>query len=90
MDMRSFGSYLEEKYGVGNADEAHHYEKAQTSGDTTKMLIVASDVSGAAKVTNREYEETEQDKKRQIRLLNPAYIETLADEFKSMMKESIL
>ena len=86
-----FLSFLKEKYTDPNA--THHYEITQTSGDTTVKINVGSvntDYPTATAVSNFAYEEAEQDKKRQIRLLNPAYIETLADEFKSMMKESIL
>ena len=86
-----FLSFLKEKYTDPNA--THHYEISQTSGNTTVKInigTVNTDYPTATAVTNMEYEEAEQDKKRQIRLLNPAYAETLTDELKSMMKESII
>jgi len=86
VDMRSFGPYLEEKYGLGNSNDAHHYEKAQESGDLTKMLTVASDVVGAGKVTNREHEEAEQDKKRQISLLDKYYLGDFVEEHRKLIR----
>ena len=86
-----FLSYLKEKYSNPNA--THHYEITQTSGDTTVKINVGTvntDYPSATAVTNFEYEEAEQNKKRQIRLLNPAYVNLITDEFKRLMKESII
>ena len=44
--------------------------------------------SSATAITNREYEESEQDKKRKIRLLDPRYVDQFTDEFKRLIKES--
>ena len=84
-----FLSFLNEKYS--NPDGTHHYEIAQTSGETTtKINIGASntDYPTATEITNYEYEESEQDKKRQIRLLDPAYVGQFTSAFKSLMEES--
>ena len=91
MTTPQFLSYLEEKYSNPNA--THHYEITQTSGDTTVKINVGTvntDYPSATAVTNFEYEEAEQDTKRQIRLLDPTYVEFLTDEFKSLMKESVI
>ena len=37
-----------------------------------------------------EFEEAEQDKKRKIRLLDPNFVDKFVDEFKVLMKESII
>ena len=84
-----FLSFLSEKYSDPNG--THHYEISQTSGETTtKINIGASnaDYPTATEITNFEYEESEQNKKRQIRLLDPAYIGQFTEEFKSIMAES--
>ena len=84
-----FLSFLNEKYS--NPDGTHHYEIAQTSGETTtKINIGASntDYPTATEITNYEYEESEQDKKRQIRLLDPADVGQFTSAFKSLMEES--
>ena len=91
MTTPQFLSYLDEKYSNPNA--THHYEITQTSGDTTVKINVGTvntDYPSATAVTNFEYEEAEQDTKRQIRLLDPTYVEFLTDEFKSLMKESVI
>ena len=84
-----FLSFLSEKYSDPNG--THHYEISQTSGETTtKINIGASnaDYPVATEITNFEYEESEQNKKRQIRLLDPAYVGQFTEEFKSIMAES--
>ena len=90
MDQAQFAEYLTDKYGAGSEDSVHHYELAQTSGatsssDNSHMLEVNSDTDGATAITNREYEEREQDKKRKIRLLAPAYLTGFLNEFKIAM-----
>ena len=97
MSEQQFNSYLNEKYS--NPDGIHHYEISQESGDTTQKIevydpeLISSDTdayTSATPITNREYEESEQDKKRKIRLLDPVFIDQFVDEFKILMKESIL
>jgi len=84
-----FLSFLSEKYSDPN--ETHHYEISQTSGETTTKINIGdsnADYPTATEITNFEYEESEQNKKRQIRLLDPAYIGQFTEEFKSIMAES--
>jgi hypothetical protein len=38
-------------------------------------------------ITNRLYEERLQDQKRQIKLLDPAYLPILLEEFENLMSE---
>ena len=86
-----FLSYLKEKYTDPNA--THHYEISQSSGNTTVKINVGTvntDYPSATAITNFEYEDAEQNKKRQIRLLNPAYVNLITDEFKRLMNESII
>jgi len=70
-------------------DQIHHYEIAQTSGDTSIKIDIGttdttSDFSATA-VTNYEYEQRLQDKKRQIRLLDPRYIPSVVEEYKILI-----
>ena len=98
MYEQQFNTYVEEKYS--NPDGVHHYEIAQTSGDTSTKLEVYNNsalysgdtdfYSSATTVTNREYEEKEQDKKRQIKLLDPRFIDQFVEEYKILMGESVL
>ena len=97
MSEQQFSTYVNEKYS--NPDGIHHYEISQESGDTTKKIevydpdLISSDTdayTSATAITNREFEESEQDKKRKIRLLDPEFIDQFVDEFKNLMKESII
>ena len=86
-----FQEHLEDKYGVGNIDATHHYEIDQSSGPTTSRdnshtIEVNSDAAGATTITNREHEQREQDKLRQIRLLDPKYLTTFVEEFEQLIK----
>ena len=85
--------YLNDKYS--NPDGIHHYETTQTSGDTKVKIEVENDVdedayTGLTPITNREYEENEQDKRRQIRLVDPSFVEQFVDEFKKLMNETVI
>ncbi len=87
-----FEDFLTDKYGAGNEDATHHHELAQTSGPTTSsdeshMLEVNSDTSGATTITNRQYEEREQNKLRQIRILDRRYINQFVTEFERLIQE---
>ena len=98
MKEQQFNTYLNEKYD--NPDGVHHYEISQESGNTsTKIEVYANEAlytgdtdfyNSATIVTNREYEEREQDKKRQIRLLDPRYVDEFVDEFEQLIGESII
>ena len=88
-----FLDYLNDKYT--NPDAIHHYETTQTSGNTKIKIEVVNDVdedayTGLTPITNREYEENEQDKKRNIRLLDPRYVGAFVAEFKLLMEEPVI
>jgi len=98
MYEQQFNTYVNEKYS--NPDGVHHYEISQTSGDTSVKVEVYNNsalfsgdtdfYSGASIITNRQYEEREQDKKRQIKLLDPAFLDQFVEEYKVLMNESVL
>jgi len=88
-----FEQYINDKYD--NPDSIHHYEIDQSSGSTSNQspsdysykIEVNSDTPNAVSVSNREYEQRIQDQKRQIKLLNPAYLTILLQEFENLMAE---
>ena len=91
MSSSQFLAFINDKYS--DVDATHHYEISQTSGDTTIKIDVGTvntDHPTATLITNFEYEEARQDTLRKVRLLDPAYIGTFVDEYKSLMAESIL
>ena len=87
-----FEEFLTDKYGAGNEDATHHHELAQTSGPTSSsddshMLEVNSDTENATTITNREFEEREQNKLRQIRLLDRRFLSQFVEEFEKLIQE---
>ena len=95
MNSSQFNQYTVDKYDDVNG--THHYEIAQDSGDTTVKIWVENDVDTDAytstaitRITNYEYEEKEQDRKRQIQLLDPRYVNIFINEFNDRMGESII
>ena len=93
MSGMQFLDFINDKYS--NPDGIHHYETTQTSGDTKIKIEVFNEVDGDAytglvPITNREYEQTEQDKKRQIRVVDPKCIDKYVDEFKSLIDETAI
>ena len=90
MSTPQFLSYINDIYSTPYA--THHYEITQTSGDTTTTIDIGTDNTdypSATVITNLEYEEAEQDKKRKIRLLDPAYIALFSEEYSKLMSESV-
>lgn len=79
MGLRDLEKFVAAKYTDVNA--IHHYEIAQSSGDTNTKIHVESDTVGATAITNYEYEETVNDAKKQIRLLDSGYVNQIKNEF---------
>ena len=91
MSDAQFEVYLDDKYT--NPDAVHHYEITKDSGDTTSQgpndyshkVEVNSDTDNAVSISNRQYEEREQDKKRAIRLLNQKFLPDFLAEFDKLI-----
>ena len=88
-----FLDYLNDKYS--NPDGIHHYETTQTSGDTKVKIEVFNEVdddayTGLTPITNREYEEQQQDQRRKIRLLDPSFVEQFIDEYQKLIGETAI
>lgn len=64
--------YPNNEYGV------HHYENAAG-------LICTSICPGAVAVTNDQYERLENEKKRRIKIIDPALIETILNNYKDIL-----
>jgi|TARA_B110000259_G_C13885399_1_gene350707 hypothetical protein len=92
MNQVQFQTMLEDKYS--NPDGIHHYEITRDSGRTTGqgpndysyLVECNSDTANAVSVSNREYEEREQDRKRSIRLLNQTYLSDFLEEFDKLIQ----
>ena len=93
MSVQRFEEFVNKKYE--NPAEVHHYEIPQTSGDTTVMIDVGSstltltDYPTATKISNYTYEDRLQELKRQIRLIQPRFIDDFVKDFERKMNESL-
>ena len=89
---QDFEKYVTDKYT--NPQGVHHYEITQSSGpqtgngpdDYSHKIEVNETESGAESVSNYEYERREQDKKRQIKLLDPRYLPMFLEEFERLIR----
>ena len=94
MNQVQFAEFLTDKYG-DNVDAVHHYEVTKDSGRTTSqgpsdyshLVEVNSDTANAISISNREYEEREQDKKRQIQLIKKSLVGDFINEFDRLISE---
>ena len=82
---RKLQQYLTNKYTDTQLDEAHHYEVAQSSGDTTIKIKCLSTQAGAVAVSNYQYEVDLNDAKRSIDLLRNDYLGYFETEFKELV-----
>ena len=93
LNQVQFAEYLDDKYS--NPDAIHHYEVTKDSGratsngpsDYSHLVEVNSDTDNAISISNRQYEEREQDKKRQIQLLDKALLGDFITEFDRLVAE---
>ena len=92
LDYQAFEEYVNDKYD--NPQAIHHYEKSQSSGATTgngpgdfsHKIEVNSTDADAQSVSNYEYEQRLQDQKRQIKLLDKAYLNEFIAEFERLVQ----
>ena len=90
MSVQKFEQFIFDKYE--NPQAIHHYEITQTSGDTTKTIDVGMNTTeypSATAIDNYTYEDRLQTKKRQIRLIQPQYIEQFVSEFDKKINENV-
>ena len=79
--------YLGNKYGDHDDQQAtHHYEIAQTSGDTTiNIQVDNTSYPSATAISNYTYEHNLNESKRSIDLLRNDYLGVFVDEFESLL-----
>ena len=91
LSQPQFQEHLTDKYGAGNEDAVHHYEKTQDSGptssrDSSHLVECNSDDGDPSIISNRQYEQRKQDEYREIRLLDTRYLSTFVEEFETLIK----
>ena len=89
MSVQRFEQFVADKYD--NPQAVHHYEITQTSGDTTVTIDVGMNTTeypSATAISNYQYEDKLQEKKRQIRLIGTRYIDDFVKEFERKLQEA--
>ena len=81
---RQLQKYIQTKYTDAQLSEVHHYEIAQSSGDTTIKIQVPQGTADATTVTNYEYEVALNEEKRSINLLRNDYLGFFVEEFSNI------
>ncbi len=85
MTQRDLQAYVISKYA--NPDGINHYEISQKSGNTnTKIWVELTDEPSATAVTNFEYEAEENEKRKEIKLLDASYLAAFINEFKFLVQ----
>ena len=93
LSYQAFEEFIKDKYS--NPEAIHHYEITQSSGKTkgdgpddySHKIEVNSDTTGAVSISNREFEQREQDRISRIKLLNPVFLPMIIEEFERLMNE---
>ena len=94
LSQPQFAEHLTDKYGAGNEDAVHHYEKTTDSGKTSSsgpndfshLVECNEDDGNPAIISNRQYEQRLQDEYRQINLLDRRYLNVFISEFENLIK----
>jgi hypothetical protein len=94
LSQPQFQEHLTDKYGAGNEDATHHFEKTTDSGKTSSSgpndfshkVECNSDDGDPDIITNRQYEQRKQDEYRQIRLLDKKFLGVFVEEFEGLIK----
>ena len=92
MSQTQFNQYMTDKYGTDQGG-IHHYEIDDDSGDRETKIDIGTSNSlypSATAITNLEYEQALQDKKRKIRLLDPRFVDDFVREFNAKIKETVI
>lgn len=90
MTTGAFNKYVKDKYT--NISGIHHYEITESSGDKELKIDVGTvntDYPTATPITNYEYELARQDALRQIKLLDPQFVDDFVSEFRELVGESV-
>jgi len=77
LDYPRLSAYIQDKYGE-DADQPHHYEDG-------KGNIVHPSAEGAVAVSNRQYEEILNEKKRRIKIVSPELLNIILTNYSNLL-----
>lgn len=78
--------YTQRKYGIGKEHE-QHVLFGQPHFISREGYVVDGDYPGATPVTNYDYEMTENEKKRRIKIVDPGLIDQIVREAEELLNE---
>lgn len=78
MDQKTLDDYITKKYTEEYKFTTHHWEDVNG-------YIVSSDIPTASSVSNYQYEDRLNEKKREIKLIDPSLLTTLMNNFNGIM-----
>lgn len=81
MSYKELKEYTGNIYGSSNLNSIHHY--VDTNG-----RVVTSEHVDAIPITNLEYEDAENEKKRKIRVLKPEYLSRVIEELETLIRNA--
>tara|TARA_X000001036_G_C20148749_1_gene590475 strand:- start:17 stop:535 length:519 start_codon:yes stop_codon:yes gene_type:complete len=84
--QRDLNNYIKDKYGSSNATDVHHYVETDN-----KSIIVDWDATRLSNaeiepVTNTQYEDDLNEKKRQIFVLDKIFLKDIVAQYKKLVK----
>jgi len=83
--QRELIAYVNDKYDNPNA--THHWELPQSSGTETRVIKIKKYVHPAIEITNYEYEEQQQNEKKQIKLPKNEFLQAIKKEFATEVRK---
>ena len=87
LSQRALVAYVDDKYGLNNRTDVHHYvmkEDTSVVVDWDSVLVASGDYLA---VTNLEHETDLNDKKRQILLLDKIFLKDITAQYLRLVKK---
>jgi hypothetical protein len=78
--------YCSDKYGANNVYAIHHYE-TNAQSELGEGVLVNSGSPFSFSVTNFDYENNINERKREIKILKPEYIKQVVNEYRDIFKK---
>jgi hypothetical protein len=85
LDYTSLVKRVEDLYGAANVYATHHYEYIYVNNNDN-IYVVNSSQPGAYAVSNFEYEERENEKKRRLKLISKPVLDAVVKQYSQMFE----
>jgi hypothetical protein len=85
LSLVNLEAYINDKYGVANIDNIHHYQDS-TGQWVNSDYINPAGIADAIPITNYEYEVTLNEDKRRIKIVPPEIMSEVLRKFREILK----